>query len=183
MRMRALPSLAALVLGAATAFLVACGSDGRIPAGNASSLESALAQVSSSFDAGRCQAAEQAVTKLNGALINLPDSVDARLRSRLRSGITHLGDRVQATCGQAQTSTQETPTDTTTTDTTTTDTTTTETTTTDTTGTGTTGTDTTGTGTTSTGATTGATTTGTGTTGTTTGGGTGGTPPGGGAGT
>ena len=45
MRMRVLPSLAALVLGAATALLVACGSDGRIPASDASSLTSALNQI------------------------------------------------------------------------------------------------------------------------------------------
>jgi hypothetical protein len=178
MRMRALPPLAALVLGAATAFLVACGSsDGRIPSANASSLESALDQVSSDFDAGRCQAAEQAVTSLNGALLNLPDSVDARLRSRLRSGITHLDERVRATCGQTQTTTQQTQTQQTQTETTqtSTETTGTGTTGTDTTGTDTTGTETTGTDTTKTG-TTGTDTTGTSTTGT--GGGTGGTPGG-----
>ena len=35
MRLRLLPALAALVLGAATALLVACGGDGRIPSGDA----------------------------------------------------------------------------------------------------------------------------------------------------
>jgi hypothetical protein len=176
MRVLALP--AALLLGAATAFLVSCGSsDGRIPAGDASSLETALAQVSVDFNAGRCQSAQQAVTKAQGELVNLPDSVDSGLRARLRSGVTNLGARVQATCGQAQTQTQtqQTQTQTTQTETTTTDTTGTDTTGTDTTGTGT-GTGTTGTGTTGTG------TTGTGTTGTTTGGATtgAGTAPGGG---
>ena len=46
MKMRVLPPLAALLLGAATALLVACGGgDGRIPAGDASSLTSALNQI------------------------------------------------------------------------------------------------------------------------------------------
>jgi hypothetical protein len=177
MRMRVLALPAALLLGAATAFLVACGSSaGRIPAGDAASLETALNQVSVDFNAGRCQSAQQAVTKAQGELVNLPDSVDSGLRARLRSGVTNLGARVQATCGQAQTQTQTQQTQT---QTTKTETTTTETTGTDTTGTDTTGTDTTGTGTTGTG-TTGTGTTGTGTTGTTTGGATGGTPPSGG---
>jgi hypothetical protein len=146
MRMRVLPPLAALVLGAATAVLVACGGgDGRIPAGDASSLTSALNQISSDYRAGHCQAAQRAVAKAQNELLALPDTVDARLRERLQSGIRHLAERVPATCDQAQTQTQ------TQTDTSTQDTTTTETTTTDTTGTDTTGTDTTGTGTGTTG--------------------------------
>ena len=171
MSMRALPLLAALLLGAATALLVSCGgNDGRIPSDNASSLERALTDVQSDFDAGRCDAAQQAVSRLNGALVNLPDSVDARLRSRLRSGITNLDQRVTATCGQAQqtqteqqtqtqqqTQTEKTQTETTQTDTTKTDTTGTDTGTTD---TGTTDTGTTGTGTTTDGGGTGGATSG-----------------------
>jgi hypothetical protein len=175
--MRALPPVAALVLGVATAFLVACGgNDGRIPSGDASSLESALDQVSADFDAGKCAAAQQAVTKLNGALLKLPDSVDSSLRARLRSGVRNLDSRVQATCTESQTqqqtqTEQQTQTDQQTNTDTETDTNTdTGTTSTGTTSTGTTSTGTTSTGTPSTGATTG-TTTGTDTTG--------GTPPGG----
>ena len=164
MRLRLLPALAALVLGAATALLVACGGDGRIPSGDASSIKSALNRIETDYRAGRCQTAEQDVEKVQNALLNLPNSVNDDLRNRLQSGIRNLRERVPATCGQAQTQTQETQPETTTTDTTTT-----ETTTTDTTGTDTTGTDTTGTGT----------GTGTGTTGTGTDTGTGGTPPGG----
>jgi hypothetical protein len=152
--MRVLPPLAALVLGAATAFLVACGgNDGRIPADNASQLTNALNQVSSDFDAGRCQAAEAAVTKAQGELVDLPTSVDQKLRNRLEAGIRNLRNRVPATCKAAQTQTQQQ----TTTQQTTTQQTTTQT---DTTGTDTTGTDTTGTGTDTTG--TGTDTTGTG---------------------
>jgi hypothetical protein len=168
MRLRLLPALAALVLGAATALLVACGGDGRIPSGDASSIKSALNRIEADYRAGRCQTAEQDVEKAQNALLNLPNSVNDDLRNRLQSGIRNLRRRVPATCEQAQTQTQEAQPDTTTTDTTTsesTETTTTETTTTETTGTDTTGTDTTGTGTD---------TSGTGTTGTDTG--TGGTP-------
>jgi hypothetical protein len=158
--MRVLPPLAALVLGAATAFLVACGgSDGRIPASDASSLTSALNQISSDYRAGHCVAAQRAVAKAQNAVLALPDTVDARLRQRLQSGIQNLAAKVPATCSQTQTQTQETQTDTGTTATGTTDTGTTDTSTTD---TGTTGTDT-GTPTTPAG------TTGTSSTGTTTG--------------
>jgi hypothetical protein len=167
---RLLPALASLVLGAVTAVLVACGGDGRIPAGDASSLKSALNQVSVDFRAGHCTAAAQAVAKAQNELLDLPDSVNAKLRDRLQSGISNLRRQVPKTCDQTQTQTQEAPPDTTTTDTATTETTDTETTDTETTGTDTTGTDTTGTDTTG--------TTGTQTTGTDTGGtdtGTGGT--------
>jgi hypothetical protein len=185
MSMRALPLLAALLLGAATALLVSCGgNDGRIPSHNASSLERALQDVQSDFDAGRCDAAQQAVSRLNGALVNLPDSVDARLRSRLRSGITNLDQRVTATCGQAQQQTQ-TPQQTQTQQQTQAEKTQTETTQTDTTETDKTETDTTPTetGTNGTGTGTGTTDTGTAGTGTTTDGNdTGGAPSGGGNG-
>jgi hypothetical protein len=172
MRMRVLPPLAALVLGAATAFLVACGgSDGRIPAGDASRLTSALNQISVDFDAGRCQAAEAAVTKAQGEVVDLPTSVDQKLRDRLESGIRNLRNRIPATCNASQTQTQQ---QTTTQQTTTQDTQTDEnTTSTEQTGTDTTGTDTTGTGTDTTGTDTTTTgTTSTGTTGTGTDGGT-----------
>jgi hypothetical protein len=177
--MRVLPLLAAFVLGAGSAFLVACGGgDNLIPSGDASSIENALSQVSSDFDSGRCSAAQDAVTKLHSALLNLPDSVDSRLRTRLRQGVNNLDTRVRQTCTAAQTQTQQTQTQQTNTSTGTTGTGTTDTGTTDTgtTGTGTTDTGTTGTGTTNTGTTGTQTTTGT-TTGTDT---TGGTPPGGG---
>jgi hypothetical protein len=108
MRMRVLPSLAALLLGVAVAFLVACGDDGRIPASDASRVQNALEEVEADFRAGNCEGAEEAVARAKGALLNLPDSVDSRLRDRLASGVARLGERVPATCGQAQTQTQET---------------------------------------------------------------------------
>jgi hypothetical protein len=112
MRMRLLPQLAALLLGAATAFLVACGDDNLIPASDASRVQNALNEVEADYRAGKCQAAEQAVARAKGALLNLPDSVDSRLRDRLRSGVAKLGEEVPATCGQSQTQTQETQTQT-----------------------------------------------------------------------
>ena len=158
---RLLPALVALVLGAATAVLVACGGAGKIPSGDASSLKSALNQVSADFRAGHCTAAAQAVAKAQNELLNLPDSVDAKLRDRLQSGISNLRKQVPRTCDQTQTQAQQTQPDTTTdtptTESTESETTTTESTTTDT-GTDTSGTDTTGT---DTGTDTGATTTGT----------------------
>ena len=117
MRMRVLPPLAALLLGAVTALLVACGGgDGRIPAGNASSLTSALNQISSDYRAGHCVAAQRAVAKAQNALLALPDTVDARLRRRLQSGIQNLAAKVPATCNQTQTQTQQTQPGTTTND-------------------------------------------------------------------
>jgi hypothetical protein len=112
MRMRLLPQLAALLLGAATAFLVACGDDNLIPASDASRVQNALNEVEADFRAGNCQGAEQAVARARGALLNLPDSVDSRLRDRLRSGVAKLAEEVPATCGQSQTQTQETQTQT-----------------------------------------------------------------------
>ena len=151
MSMRLLPQLAALLLGAATAFLVACGNDNLIPASDASRVQNALNEVEADYRAGKCQAAEQAVARAKGALLNLPDSVDSRLRDRLSSGLAKLGEEVPATCGQSQTQTQETQTQTqeTQTDTESTDTET---------DTGTTGTDTGTTGTGTTGTNTGTTT-------------------------
>ena len=168
--MRVLPPLAALLLGAATALLVACGGgDGRIPAGNASSLTSALSQISSDYRGGRCESAQRDVAKAQNAVLALPDTVDARLRRRLQSGIQNLAAKVPATCSQAQTQTQQTQPDTTTNDTTSTPTTGTDTAPTDTTGTDT-GTPTTPTGTTGTSSTGTTTGTDTGTGGTTVGG-------------
>jgi hypothetical protein len=169
-KMRVLPPLAALLLGAATALLVACGGgDGRIPASNASSLTSALSQISSDYRAGRCESAQRDVAKAQNAVLALPDTVDARLRRRLQSGIQNLAAKVPATCNQAQTQTQQTQPDTTTSDTTSTPTTGTDTAPTDTTGTDT-GTPTTPTGTTGTSSTGTTTGTDTGTGGTTVGG-------------
>ena len=150
MTVRLLPALTALVLGAATAVLVACGGDGRIPAGDASSLKSALNQVSADFRAGHCTAAAQAVAKAQNELLDA-----ARLGQRQAARPPAVGHQQPPQAGphdlrpdadpDADAQPDTTTTDTTTTETTTTDTDTTgtdtETTDTDTTGTDTTGTD------------------------------------------
>jgi hypothetical protein len=171
MSMRPVVLLVVLVLGAATAVLVACGGDGRLPSSDASSLTSALDEVSADFRAGRCGDAERALARARSVLGTLPSTVDPALRSRLGQGIDNLAQRVPASCRAATTQSQ--PTETTTTDTTTTDTTTTGT---DTTGTDTTPTDTTPTDTTTTPTDTGTTPT-TDTTPPAPGDGSGGTPP------
>ena len=186
MRMRALHLLAALVLGVAAAFVVACGSSSdKIPASDATRLDSALDRVAADTRAGNCDAAQAAVVRAQGVAVNLPSSVDQQLRHRVEAGIANLKDRVPVQCQQADTSTEQAATDTQpqtdtqTTDTTdSTDTSTTDTPTTHTSTTKTSTTDTTPT--TGTGTGTGTTTTGTGTTTTPpASSGTGGTPPGG----
>jgi hypothetical protein len=144
-RMRAaLPFLLAAVLGVACAGLVACGSSASdrrdlIPQRSAERLKSALADVQSAVDDGDCDAAESAVARARGVLVNLPRAVDDRLVARLREGIDNLQKIAPDECqGQTTTSTETTtqtttPTETTPSDTTPTDTTPTETTTTDTT--------------------------------------------------
>lgn len=184
MTVRALPLLLAALLGVGAAFLVACGDrNGLIPAGDAARIKSDLSAVSSAVDAGNCDAAGVAATRVRGDILKLPGTVDSALVDRLNQGASALSSRAPVQCTQAQTqstattATTDTTTDTTSsTDTTTTDTTTTDTTTTDTTTTGTTTTGTTPTDTTTT-------TTPTTPTGTTQSGGTGGASPGTGGGT
>jgi hypothetical protein len=148
-RMRAaLPFLLAAVLGVSSAALAACGSGGGdrsdlIPPRSAERLKSALSDVRTAVDKGDCTAAETAVARARGILVNLPQSVDDRLVARLRDGIDNLQQIAPDECRQQQTSTE-----TTTQTTTPTATTPTATTPTDTTKTGTTPTDTTQTGTT-----------------------------------
>jgi hypothetical protein len=133
-RMRLLPLLAASLLGASSAGLVACGGGGEIPSKDASSLERTLDTVASEARAGNCTAAQDAVAKARGVVVNLPDSVNARLRARLNDGLANLTKRVSVQCQaqapattqpeqqQPQTSTEPTGTATTPTETTPTDT-------------------------------------------------------------
>jgi hypothetical protein len=90
MRMRALTFLAAAVLG----------------------LRSALDQVAAATSSGDCSGAGRALTRASSVLQGLPDSVDQRLRARLRTGIANLRARVPVQCAEQATTT---PTQTTTT--------------------------------------------------------------------
>jgi hypothetical protein len=147
----ALPFLLAAVLGVSCAALVACGSGGGdrsdlIPQRSASRLKSALSDAQSAVEQGDCDAAESAVARARGILVNLPRAVDDRLVARLREGLDNLQQIAPEECQQQDTTSTETTTQTTTpTATTPTDTTPTDTTPTDTTPTGTTPTTTTGT--------------------------------------
>lgn len=133
---RAVTPLLALALGAAAAFLLACGDRGHlIAASDAASLKADLTQVASLIAQGQCADALQAATAVQAKVRALPDSVDQRLRERLRSGAQALVQQAQPGCLAAQNSVttdtttqsvptvQSTPAETTTTDTTTTDTT------------------------------------------------------------
>jgi hypothetical protein len=113
MRMRALTFLAAAVLGLCASLLVACGDRSHlIPVGDASALRSALDQVAAATSSGDCSAAGRALTRASSVLAGLPDSVDQRLRARLRTGIANLRARVPVQCAEQATTT---PTQTTTT--------------------------------------------------------------------
>jgi cell division septation protein DedD len=177
MSSRALPLLAALLLGVSAAFLVACGAGAKrgVPAADAQQLDDDLDALKAAVSNGECAKAEAAVVKVKGDILQLPATVSPKLRKRLTSGANNLSARAGVECAKnAQTTTTETtPTDTTPTDTTPTDTTPTDTTPTDTTPTDTTPTDTTPTDTTPTDTTPTTTTT------TPGGGGTGGVTPGG----
>ncbi|HXS44535.1 MAG TPA: hypothetical protein VN751_07895, partial [Solirubrobacteraceae bacterium] len=116
--MRALILLAAAVLGVCASLLVACGDRSHlIPSGDANELDSALDQVAAATSAGDCAAARQAVNRASAVLAKLPESVDGRLRARLRSGVANLRERVPVQCAGAAgaTTTETTQTQTTTT--------------------------------------------------------------------
>ncbi len=117
MRMRALIFLAAAILGAGASLVVGCGDRSKlIPSGDASALRSALDDVAGATQSGDCASARAAVTRAASVLTGLPDSVDPRLRARLRAGIANLRARVPVQCAdqtQTTTPTATTPTQTT----------------------------------------------------------------------
>jgi hypothetical protein len=122
MRMRALTFLAAAILGAAASLVAGCGDRSKlIPSSDASALSSALDDVAAATQSGDCASARAAVVRAGNVLAGLPDSVDPRLRARLRAGIANLRARVPVQCAeptQTTTPTQTTPTQTTPTQTT-----------------------------------------------------------------
>jgi len=122
----ALPYLLALVLGASTAVLAACGSGSSsdrkqfIPQRSADRLSSALSDVQSAVDDGNCDDAARAIVRARSVLVNLPSAVSDRLVARLRQGIDNLEKVAPNECKQNQATTQETTTQETTTQQTTT---------------------------------------------------------------
>jgi hypothetical protein len=101
MRRPSRTALAATALAAlAGGPLAGCGSDGElIPPARAADLQAQLDSVASATAAGNCEAAEQAVSRARGAVLNLPGDVDQDLRDRLEQGLDNLEQRVPAACG------------------------------------------------------------------------------------
>jgi hypothetical protein len=104
----ALAAVAAAALAAAA--LSACGNNsGLLPSSRASALEDELDQVAAGVRSGNCTAAEQAVSRVQGELLNLPRSTDAALRRRLQEGVDNLRARVPAACQQGASGTEASP--------------------------------------------------------------------------
>jgi hypothetical protein len=120
----------AFVLGIAAALLVACGGSNQklLPPVSADRVKNHLAEIRQALDQQDCQKAEAGVQLLYSDLARIPNTVDRRLRTRLREGIDKLNKRVPIDCQKPTTTTTTVPTTTTpapTTNTTPTDTTTT----------------------------------------------------------
>jgi hypothetical protein len=97
------PSPLALAVVAAAALagagLSACGDDSELlPGGRAAALQAELDRVAAGVSSGDCAAAEQALSRVQGQLVNLPRSTDAELRERLEDGVNNLRARVPAAC-------------------------------------------------------------------------------------
>jgi hypothetical protein len=107
---RLVPFAVALVLGAAAAGLVACGDrSDLIPSDDASRLQDRIAAVRAALDDGDCQRAIAEAGALEAQARLLSDSVDPRLRRRVRSGAKALATEVPEDC-VARTETVETTT-------------------------------------------------------------------------
>jgi cell division septation protein DedD len=107
---RPLSLLLALVLGAACALLVACGSKNNphlFSPTRADRLKSELDDVRNAVDSGDCQAAKTAVKRLQDEVASLPSDIDPGLRQRLQEGASNLAQRAPQDCRQ---NTQTTPT-------------------------------------------------------------------------
>jgi hypothetical protein len=122
---RPLSLLLALVLGAACAGLVACGSKDNphlFSAARADRLNSELDDVRNAVDGGDCEAATRAVQRLDDEVTSLPSDIDPQLRQRLQQGAQNLRARVPKDCQQTDTTPTVTETTPTVTETTTTET-------------------------------------------------------------
>jgi len=108
---RPLPALTALVAGLALAVLVAaCGSEDRsglLPAGDARALLEQLDSVRARVDDGECSALTGDLAELRGAVLNLPSTVDEKLRARLDEGVRNLAEIAPPECTGQTVTTQE----------------------------------------------------------------------------
>jgi hypothetical protein len=104
------------VLGVAAALLVACGGSNQklLPPVSADRVKNHLAEIRQALDQQDCPKAEAGVRSLYSDLARIPNTVDRRLRTRLREGIDKLSARVPTDCQQPTTTTDTVPTTTTT---------------------------------------------------------------------
>ena len=109
-RLRLSTMLVALVLGALSAFAVACGEqrEGLISASRAEALQDDLDAIDEQVAAGRCDAVDGRLASLRREVQDLPGSVDADLRRALRDGVTKLEAQAPTDCDLARTTTTET---------------------------------------------------------------------------
>jgi TolA-binding protein len=113
---RWLPYVLAAILGVGTALLVACG-DGPahgLSANQASKLQSDLVDVQQRVDSAHCNELIKQLSQIDTRIDELPSSVDAQLRERLREGAERLRSTSRTECEENR---QGTQTDTTTTET------------------------------------------------------------------
>lgn len=83
--------------------LAGCGSGEKlIPADQASSLDSALQQVSEATSAGDCARALSELQSAQAAFARLPRSVDERLVARIKDGLDQLAATVGTECEEAR---------------------------------------------------------------------------------
>jgi TolA-binding protein len=105
---RALPYLVALLLGAGAALLAACGEStrGGIPSAQASELKSEIEDVQQALDGERCDDLPGQLRQVDGAIDELPESVDDRIVSALSDGADRLRRNATEECDREQTETQ-----------------------------------------------------------------------------
>jgi outer membrane murein-binding lipoprotein Lpp len=117
--MRVLPLLLVFALGVGAAFLLSCGGSNSklIPVSDAGQINAQVDSVEAAVANGTasCSEAAAAAARAREVVVNLPKSVDSRLRDRLLSAISRLKQRAETECRQQTGSvTTEIPTTTTT---------------------------------------------------------------------
>jgi TolA-binding protein len=105
---RALPYLAALLLGVCAALLAACAGNttGGIAAASAADLKRQLEDVRERVDRGRCGELNGQLRQIGDRIDALPASVDEQLKQALRDGVSRLRSTAPNECNEADTQTQ-----------------------------------------------------------------------------
>lgn len=113
MRRHAVHALAFLLGAALAVALAACGSDADrsalIPRGDADAIQQRIDAVASALDDGECDGLGEDLSRLRGAIVQLPDTLDTRLRDELERGVENVVSRAPEQC-EEQTETQTTET-------------------------------------------------------------------------